>query len=58
MPLAEVERMIRLPENEWTATPKKISDYAEYMARVGMIPAKPTSWRDVFFDDIHKLPGS
>jgi NitT/TauT family transport system substrate-binding protein len=55
---AEVERMIRLPENEWTMVPKKILSYADYMSRVGMLPVKPTDWRDIFFEDIHKLPGS
>jgi NitT/TauT family transport system substrate-binding protein len=58
LPAAEAERIIRLPENEWTMVPKKIMDYAEYMSRVGMIPAKPASWRDVFFEDTHALPGS
>jgi NitT/TauT family transport system substrate-binding protein len=58
LPLAEIERMIRLPENEWTTTPKKIMDYAEFMSRTGMLPVKPASWRDIYFEDIHKLPGS
>jgi NitT/TauT family transport system substrate-binding protein len=55
---AEAERIIRLPENEWTMVPKKIMSYADYMARVGMLGTKPADWRDIFFDDIHKLPGS
>jgi len=58
LPAAEAERIIKLPENEWTMTPKKIMAYADYMARAKMIPAKPSSWKDVFFDDIHNLPGS
>ena len=58
LPVAEAERIIRLPENEWTTTPKKIMDYADYMNRVGMLPSKPSSWREIFFDDISKLPGS
>jgi sulfonate transport system substrate-binding protein len=58
LPVAEAERIIRLPENEWTTTPKKIMDYADYMSRVGMLPSKPSSWREIFFDDISKLPGS
>jgi len=55
---AYAEKIIRDPENEWTMVPKKIMDYADYMSRVGMIPAKPTSWQEVFFADIGKLPGS
>ncbi len=55
---AAVEKMIRLPENEWTVVPKKIGAYAEFMNRVGTLKAKPKDWREVFFDDIHKQPGS
>ncbi len=55
---AVVEKMIRLPENEWTAVPKKIMAYAEFMNRTGTLPVKPGNWQDVFFDEIHKRPGS
>lgn len=55
---ADAEKIIRLPENEWTTTPKKIMDYAEFMSRTGMMATKPANWSDVFFDDAHKLPGS
>jgi NitT/TauT family transport system substrate-binding protein len=58
LPAAYVEKIIRAPENEWTLVPNKIMDYADYMSRAGMIPAKPASWRDVFFEDIGNLPGS
>jgi ABC-type nitrate/sulfonate/bicarbonate transport system substrate-binding protein len=58
IPAAEIERMIRLPENEWTMVPKRIMAYADFMSRVGLIAAKPAQWQDVFFDDIYKLPGS
>ena len=55
---AAIENMIRLPENEWTLVPKKILAYADYMSRAGMIPAQPSSWQQVFFEETHKLPGS
>ncbi len=55
---AEAERIIRLPENEWTMTPKKVMDYADFMSRTGMIPAKPESWKAAFFAEVHNLPGS
>jgi NitT/TauT family transport system substrate-binding protein len=58
IPVAEIERMMRLPENEWTMVPKRIMSYADFMSRVGLIAAKPAQWQDVFFDAIHKLPGS
>lgn len=55
---AEAERIIRLPENEWTMTPKKTMVFADYMARVGMVPVKANSWKDMFIDAVHNLPGS
>jgi NitT/TauT family transport system substrate-binding protein len=55
---AAIEKMIRLPENEWTLVPKKVTAYADYMGRTGLIPAKPASWQEVFFEEVHKLPGS
>ncbi|SDR07096.1 NitT/TauT family transport system substrate-binding protein [Rhizobiales bacterium GAS191] len=54
----EVVRIIKLPENEWTMTPKKITVYADFMARTGLLAAKPASWKDLFFPEIHDLPGS
>ena len=58
MPAAEAERIIRLPENEWTMTPKKVMAYADFMSRNGLIPARPDSWKDLFFPEVHGLPGS
>lgn len=58
LPVAEVAHIVKLPENEWTMTPKKTMAFAEYMSRVGMIPVKPTSWKDFYIDAVHNLPGS
>jgi NitT/TauT family transport system substrate-binding protein len=55
---AYVEKLIRLPENEWTLVPKKIMNYADYMSRASLLPVKPAGWQDVFFPDAHKQPGS
>jgi NitT/TauT family transport system substrate-binding protein len=55
---AYVEQIIRRPENEWTMVPKKFMAYAEFMAHTGALTVKPQSWRDVFFPDIEKMPGS
>lgn len=56
--VAYVEKLIRLPENEWTMVPKKFMAYAEFMARTGALSAKPASWQEMFFPDIASLPGS
>jgi len=51
-----VTKLIRL--NDWTMVPKKIMPYADFMHRTGVLPVKPGNWREVFFPDAHKLPGS
>ncbi len=58
LPPAAAEKMIHAPENEWTAVPKKIMAYADFMHRTGTLAVKPARWQDVFFDDIHQRPGS
>ena len=55
---AEAEKIIRDKDNTWTMTPQKVMVFADYMSRVGMVPAKAASWKDMFFDAIHDLPGS
>ena len=55
---ADAEKIIRDPQNEWTTTPKKIMVYLDYMNRAGLVPAKATSWQDVFFSGIHGAKGS
>ena len=42
----------------WTMVPENIVKYAEFMHSVGSIKNMPASWKDVFFSDIHDLPGS
>lgn len=55
---AEAEKIIRDKDNTWTMTPQKIMVVADYMGRVGMVPVTPASWKDMFINDIHNLPGS
>jgi NitT/TauT family transport system substrate-binding protein len=58
IPVADAEKIIRDPENQWTTTPLKTMVFADYMSRVKMIPVKPASWKDMFIDAVHNLPGS
>jgi sulfonate transport system substrate-binding protein len=56
--LEAMSRMVSDPDFDYTIVPLKVAMFAEFMARVGRIPAKPASWQDLFFADIHDLPGS
>jgi NitT/TauT family transport system substrate-binding protein len=38
--------------------PESTMKYAEFMHAVGSIKIKPASWKDLFFPEVHGLPGS
>ncbi len=57
VPLEELERQIT-KENVYTTTPSGVMKFAEFMHRTGQIPQKPSSWKEIFFDVAHGLPGS
>jgi NitT/TauT family transport system substrate-binding protein len=43
---------------KWTMVPENTMKYAEFMHAVGSIKLKPTSWKELFFPELHDLPGS
>jgi len=58
LPLDMVNGILSGPQVKWTLTPEHTMKYADFMADVGSIKAKPASWKDLFFSDIHELKGS
>ena len=42
----------------FSPTPTKIGFFADFMMRTGLLKHKVTSWKDVFFENVHSLPGS
>jgi len=54
----EVLDLINDPDIEFTMTPKNMMKIVGFMADVGHIKVKPTSWKDLFFPEVHDLPGS
>jgi len=55
---AQLEEIIRKPENHWTETPLRIMDLATFMYRIGLIATKPSNSHELFFDDVKTLPGN
>jgi len=35
-----------------------VMKYAEFMHRIGTLKNLPASWKDLFFPEIHGVPGS
>lgn len=56
--VADIQKMLEDPNIVYTQTPQSIMKYADFMAKTGAIKVKPDSWKDVFFPNVHNLPGS
>jgi NitT/TauT family transport system substrate-binding protein len=54
----ELAGMLADPQLRFTLTPENVVKLASFKTRVGTIKVKPDSWKDLFFSDIHDLPGS
>lgn len=57
-PIAEITEMLNKPEVRFTLVPENLSKIAEFMHKVGSIKTRPTSWKDMFFREVHHLPGN
>ena len=56
--VAEIQKQIEDPNLVFTATPRNIQKYADFMFDVGSIKTKAASWKDIYFHEIHHLPGN
>ena len=54
----EIMAVLSDPKNIITTTPQNTHKYAEFMHEIGSLKNRAASWKDLFFEDIHKLPGS
>jgi len=53
-----IARMMNDPQVVFTTTPQNVMKYADFMAKTGAIKVRPESWKDLFFPNVHGLPGS
>lgn len=56
-----VENILKIlndPQIVFTQTPQNITQYSDFLFRIGSIKQKPETWKDLFFPEIHHLPGS
>jgi len=54
----KLEKMLQSAEIQFTTTPENTLKYAEFMHSIGSLKNRPTSWKDLFFPEIHGAPGS
>ena len=56
-----VDKILKImndPQVNFTMAPERLLPYAQFMHKVGTLKNSPKSWKDLFFPDIHNLPGS
>ncbi len=58
LPLDMVGKIVAGPQVRWTLTPENTIKYADFMAEVGTLKTKASSWKDYFFPEIYDEKGS
>src|SRR5438874_6838932 len=53
----EIYAMISAADYAYTLVPQKVGKTAEFMYKIGSIKTRPASWKDLFFPEVHNLPG-
>jgi NitT/TauT family transport system substrate-binding protein len=54
----DILAMLNDPLIVYTTTPQNVTKYVEFMLKTGAIKTRPDSWKDLFFPNVHGLPGS
>jgi NitT/TauT family transport system substrate-binding protein len=55
---ADLTTLFSSADMEYTKVPKQVAKLANFMHSVGVVRSKPDSWKDMFFPEVHALPGS
>jgi NitT/TauT family transport system substrate-binding protein len=50
--------MMTDPGSKFTMTPSSVTTFANFMFKQGLIKARPDSWKDMFFPEVHDGAGS
>ena len=53
-----VFKILDAPDMVFTLAPNGTKLVADFMGRIGALKVKPESWKDLFFPEVHDLPGS
>ena len=56
--LDDIMEILNDPDVRFTTSPESMMTYATFMSDVGSIKVKPKSWQEMFFPDIHGIPGN
>ena len=56
--IEDILAMLNDPQIVYTTTPQNVMKYVAFMTKIGSVKVKPDSWKDLFFPNVHGLPGS
>lgn len=54
----ELAAQITAPGFKFSRTPSGIMTLVGFMNRIGSVKSKPESWKDLFFEEAHQMPGN
>ena len=54
----EIVGVLKDPAIKFTTTPENVMKYALFMHDLGTLKNQPASWKDLFFPEIHGVPGN
>ena len=54
----DIAEVVKDPGVKFTTGPENVMKYAEFMHAIGTIKNRPASWKDLFFPEIHSVPGN
>ena len=57
-PVEDILKIINDPQIEYSLVPANIMKMVDFMYKTGAIKVKPASWKELFFANMHELPGS
>ncbi len=56
--IEEIVATLNDPKNVITMVPQNTLKYAQFMYEIGSLKNRANSWKDLFFPEIHELPGN
>ena len=57
-PVEDLLKIMNDPQVEYSLMPKNVMKMVDFMHKSGAIKVVPASWKDLFFPNMHSLPGS
>ena len=54
----DILQIVNDPQIEYSLLPKNVMKMVDFMFKTGAIKIKPSSWKDLFFGNMHDFPGS